>query len=85
VEQEVWPGCTDIVYNAHCVPGRLSPPRFAVERGRGRGIEGLPLLVREACLDGLAVYPVAEAVVPLRGPCFPGEAGGVEVGGGGLT
>jgi hypothetical protein len=25
--------------------GRLSPPCFAVERGRGRGIEGLPLLV----------------------------------------
>jgi hypothetical protein len=59
-----------------------------VERGRRRGIEGLPLLVREAahhgwgvlavgeeaCSDGLAVYPVAEAVVPPREPCLdPGK------------
>jgi hypothetical protein len=54
---------------------------------------GLPLLVREAahhgrgifavdeeaCSDGLVVYPVAEAVVPPRGPCFSGGAGGAEV------
>jgi hypothetical protein len=98
VEQKAWPGSTDmLVYNAHCVlPGRLSrPPCFAVERGHGRGIECLPLLVREAAhhgrgifavdegggySDGLAVYPVAEAVVraasralPFRGSC------GVEV------
>jgi hypothetical protein len=33
----------------------------------------------EACADGLAVYHVVEAVVPSRKPCFPGEAGGVEI------
>jgi hypothetical protein len=33
----------------------------------------------EACSDGLAVYPVAEAVVPPREPCLTGGAGGVEV------
>jgi hypothetical protein len=84
VEQKVRSDSTDIVYNAHCVPGRLSTPCFAVERGRGRGIEGLPLLVREAahhgrgvfavgeeaCSDGLTVYPVAEAAVPPREPCL---------------
>jgi hypothetical protein len=73
--------------------GPAPPPCFAVERGRRRGIEGLPLLVREAarhsrgvfavgeeaCSDGgLAVYPVAEAVVPPREPCLSGGAGGVE-------
>ena len=66
-----------------------APPCFAVERGRGCSTEGLPLLVREAahhgrgvlavgeeaCSDGLAVYPVAEAVVPSREPCISGEAG----------
>jgi hypothetical protein len=75
---------TDIVDNAHCVSGRRSTPCFAVERGCGRGIESLPLLVREAahhgrcvfavgeeaCSDGLTVYPVAEAVVPPREPCL---------------
>jgi hypothetical protein len=29
-------------HNAHCLSGRLRTPRFAVERGRGRGIEALP-------------------------------------------
>jgi hypothetical protein len=41
-------------------PGRLSPPCFAVERGRGRGIEGLPLLVREAAHHGRGVFVVGE-------------------------
>jgi hypothetical protein len=72
--------------------GSAPRPCFAVERGRGRGIEGLPLLVREAahrgwgvlavgeeaCSDGLVVSPVAEAVMPSQGPCLSGEAGGVE-------
>jgi hypothetical protein len=59
-----------------------------VERGRGHGIEGLPLLVceaahhgwgvfavrEEACSDGLAVYTAAEVVVPsLEDPAFPGK------------
>jgi hypothetical protein len=54
-------------------------------------VAGLPLLAckaahhgwgvfavrEEVCADGLTAYPVAEAVVPPREPCFSGEAGGV--------
>jgi hypothetical protein len=65
--------------------GGSAPPASqwsaAAAAGCGRGIEGLPLLVRgaahhgrcvfavgeEARSDGLAVHPVAEAVVPPRG------------------
>ena len=38
--------------------GGSAPPAccFAVERGRGRGIEGLPLLVREAAHHGRGIY-----------------------------
>jgi hypothetical protein len=47
--------------------------REAAHHGRGVFAVG-----EEACSDGLAIYPVAEAVVPPREPCLSGEAGGVD-------
>jgi hypothetical protein len=43
---------TGIIDDLYCLSGRRSTPNFAVERGRGRGIEGLPLLVGEAAYHG---------------------------------
>jgi hypothetical protein len=73
--------------------GGSAPSASQWSAAAASSIEGLPLLVREAahhdrgifavdeeaCSDGLVVYPVAEAVVPPRGPCFSGGAGGAEV------
>jgi hypothetical protein len=82
------PGGTGIVDNTHCVPGRLSTPFFAVERGRGRGIEGLPLLVREAAHHGRgilasAVGEEAYSDGPRGMSCRGGGGRGGRAGGGG--
>jgi hypothetical protein len=89
-------GVMGITTSFPCVLGRLSQPPLLRSGVRPRTRHrGLPeLLVREAahhgrgvfavgeeaCSDGLAVYRVAEAVVPPREPCLSGpgtEAGGV--------
>jgi hypothetical protein len=70
-----WPDRTDMLADyAYCLSGRRSTPSFAVERGCGCGIGGLPLLVCEAAHHGWGVcFPVceeacADAAVPSREP-----------------